>query len=177
MNTTRTGFLNHLMKMGANIEIEFFCNEEYIEPTATLTVSYTQDLQNINIDSTDLPTLIDEIPILTLLASQAQGLFVLSNASELRVKETDRIHATVKNLQLLGIDISEQEDGLSISGKQEIIGGEVSCYHDHRIAMMCVIAGLISKEGVLVKDVACIETSFPNFYKELLRCGANISMT
>ena len=160
--------------MGANIEIEMHSNDEYIEPTARLIISYTPDLKNINIVPDDLPRLIDEVPILALLATQAEGNFVLSDAFELRVKETDRIKATVKNLQILEIEIFEQENGFSLIGKQNITGGEVSCYDDHRIAMMSVIVGLFQRR-CLVRDVSVLKPHSQTF-SEFVRCGANITI-
>jgi 3-phosphoshikimate 1-carboxyvinyltransferase len=176
MNKSRTKFLEHIIKMGANIEIEYIENKLYIEPVANLRIRYTEHLKNVDIKKEDIPRLIDEIPILTLIATQASGIFELSNASELRVKETDRIRATVVNLRVLGVSIEETDDGLILQGKQPIIGGVVDSYFDHRIAMTGVIAGMISKESVIVQNTKCIQTSFPNFFTEFKKCGADITI-
>lgn len=173
-NSTRTGFLDHVIKMGADIEVFHRDNTEFIEPVVDLIVKYSPNLQNREIQEQDVPRLIDEIPILALLATQAEGVFEISFAEELRVKETDRIAATVSNFQKLGVEISEKRDGFRLLGKQEIQGGEVFSFSDHRIAMTSILAGMISKKSVLVRDVESIHTSFPNFFTEFRKCGANL---
>src|SRR5690625_1713047 len=114
-----------------------------------------------------IPRLIDEIPIIALLATQAEGQTVIKNAEELRVKETDRIAAVVDVLSTLGANIKETKDGMIIEGKTNLTGGQISSYHDHRIAMMGMIASLIAENDVILDDDASIQISYPNFFEHL----------
>ena len=166
LNPTRSGVIEAVEKMNGNIEL---LNERQLngEPVADIKISSSQ-LQGTTIDGELIPLLIDEIPVLAVAATQAEGKTVIKDAEELRVKETDRIDAMVKELRRIGIEVEEREDGMVIEGKQEIVGG-VSCssYKDHRIAMALAVAGLVAKEPVTINDADCIDVSFPNF-KDLL---------
>src|SRR5690625_1442248 len=114
-----------------------------------------------------IPRLIDELPIIALLATQANGTTIIKDAEELRVKETDRIAAVVDVLSTLGANIEETEDGMIIYGKTSLKGGNVSAYGDHRIAMMNVIASLIATDQVILDDDSSIAISYPNFFKDV----------
>ncbi len=166
LNPTRSGVIEAVEKMNGNIEL---LNERQLngEPVADIKISSSQ-LQGTTIDGELIPLLIDEIPVLAVAATQAEGKTVIKDAEELRVKETDRIDAMVKELRRVGVEVEEREDGMVIEGKQEIAGG-VSCssYKDHRIAMALAIAGLVAKEPITINDADCIDVSFPNF-KDLL---------
>ncbi len=166
INPTRNGVITALKAMKGNFEL---LNQREVngEPIADIKVS-TSQLEGTTISGDLIPLLIDEIPILAIAATQAAGKTIIRDATELRVKETDRIAAMVEELTKLGVAVKEREDGLEIIGKQQIKGG-VSCnsYHDHRIAMSLAIAGLIAEESIKIEDEACIDISFPNF-KELL---------
>jgi 3-phosphoshikimate 1-carboxyvinyltransferase len=109
--------------------------------------------------------MIDEIPILALIQSQSEGRVIFKNLSELRRKETDRINALVQNFEKIGVKIEELHDGFIVEGPQEIKGGEINSFNDHRISMTFAIAGLISKEGIKIKNSNCVDVSFPNFFE------------
>ncbi|AGB41350.1 3-phosphoshikimate 1-carboxyvinyltransferase [Halobacteroides halobius DSM 5150] len=166
LNPTRAGVITALEKMDANLEL---INEREVngEPIADVVVKSSQ-LQATTIEGDLIPLLIDEIPILAVAATQAEGKTIIKDAEELRVKETDRIAAMVKELRKLGVEVTERKDGLEIVGPQEIKGG-VNClsYHDHRVAMSLAIAGLIAEQPLKIEEADCINISFPGF-KQLL---------
>ncbi|OMH41266.1 3-phosphoshikimate 1-carboxyvinyltransferase [Desulfurobacterium indicum] len=166
LNPTRTGILDVMEKMGVNFEI---INKRVVsgEEVGNIKVSYSSELKAISISGDIIPRLIDEIPIISILATQAEGKTVIRNAAELRVKESDRIKSIVSNLKNLGINVEEFEDGFMIQGKSKIAGGEVSGFGDHRIAMSFLIASLISEDTIYIDDIDCIATSYPNFLSDL----------
>jgi 3-phosphoshikimate 1-carboxyvinyltransferase len=165
VNPTRIGLANVLKEMGAQIEL-INQREDGPEPVADIAVNYLQ-LKGIEIGGETIPTLIDEIPILAVLATQAEGKTIIRDASELRVKETDRIHAVVTELTRLGAKIDEQEDGMIIHGPTKLTGAQCHSYGDHRMAMSLAIAGLIAQGKTTISDTECINTSFPTFTKLL----------
>src|SRR5690625_2430900 len=162
LNVTRTGIMDVLHHMNANIDIK---NKRISggEELGDITVTYN-DLKSTVIEGELIPRLIDEIPIIALLATQASGTTVIKDAAELRVKETDRIKAVVHNLTTLGASIEETEDGMIIHGKTPLTGGHLKSYSDHRIAMMAVIASLICERSVTLDDISSIAVSYPNFF-------------
>lgn len=165
LNPTRTGILDVLQQMGAEISVS---NYQFIGGEAFGDVKITnQSLHGVVIEGEIIPRLIDELPILALLATQAEGKTIIRNAEELRVKETDRIACVVDVLSTLGARIEATEDGMIIYGKTRLTGGTVSAYHDHRIAMMIVIASLITEGEVSVDDLASIAISYPTFMEDL----------
>ncbi|MFW5984873.1 MAG: 3-phosphoshikimate 1-carboxyvinyltransferase [Halanaerobiaceae bacterium] len=162
LNPTRSGFLDVVEKMGGQIEVN---NRRTSggEPVADLRAK-SSSLQGINIKGEIIPRLIDEIPIIAVLASRASGRTVIRDAEELRVKETDRIEAIVNELSKLGVKIAEFEDGMIIEGPTEFKGGQkLRSYGDHRIAMSLVVAGLTSRQPLTIENCDCIRTSFPQF--------------
>ncbi|MCX7919784.1 MAG: 3-phosphoshikimate 1-carboxyvinyltransferase [bacterium] len=161
INPTRTGLLHVLKEMGAYIQLENQ-HEDGPEPVADIVVQWSQ-LYGTEIGGTIIPTLIDEIPILAVLATQAEGRTVIRDAAELRVKETDRIHAVVSELTRFGAKIEEQDDGMIIYGPTALTGTTCHSFGDHRIAMSLAIAGLIARGTTSVSDTECINTSFPTF--------------
>jgi len=161
INKTRTGILEALWQMGADIQVEEE-REECGEPRANLRVRPAQ-LQGIEIHGEMIPTLIDEIPILALAASLAEGETVIRDAAELRVKETDRIQTVAQGLNKLGAKVEELPDGLRIQGVKALRGGEAESHGDHRLAMTWVVAGLLSQEGVILEGLEAAQVSFPNF--------------
>lgn len=165
LNETRTGIIDVLLDMGANIVVT---NKREVsgEYLGDITVTYTE-LTGTTIESTIIPRLIDEIPIIALLATQANGLTVIKDAEELRVKETDRIRAVVETLSTLGAKVEETSDGMIIHGKTELSGGNILSYSDHRMAMMGIIASLISKASVTIDSVSSIAISYPHFFDDL----------
>ena len=126
-------------------------------------------MSSITLNEQDIPGVIDELPILAILATQASGTTIVKGASELRVKECDRINAICVNLKKMGGDIIELEDGFKINGPTKLHGAKIETFHDHRIAMAFAIAGLITTQGVILDNPECSSTSFPEFYDELER--------
>lgn len=161
INPTRTGILDVLKAMGADIEL-LDPTEICGEPRATLRVRPAK-LKGIEIAGDMIPRLIDEIPILAVAASLAEGETVIRDAAELRVKETDRIRTVVEGLNTLGAKVEELPDGLRIQGQTSLYGGQVSSLGDHRLAMAWAIAGMLSQEGVSVEDMAAADVSYPDF--------------
>ena len=162
LNPTRTGILEVIEKMGADYKI---LNKREIcsEIIGDIEIKYSE-LKGCTIEGEIIPRLIDEIPIIALLATQACGKTVIKDAADLRNKESDRISTVVKQLKTLGANIQETPDGMIIEGKTELTGGcEVNSYKDHRIAMMLYVAGLICKKEILINDFDCTSISFPEF--------------
>ncbi|MEK4093151.1 3-phosphoshikimate 1-carboxyvinyltransferase [Viridibacillus sp. FSL H8-0110] len=165
LNHTRTGIIEVLQEMNANMSIEID-DESASEPTGTITVS-TSELQGTTIGGDVIPRLIDEIPILALLATQANGQTVIKDAEELKVKETDRITAVVDELKKLGADIVATDDGMIINGPTPLTGSTIRTYGDHRIGMMGAIAALITKGAIELDDADCIAVSYPTFFEDV----------
>ncbi len=168
LNPTRTGILKVFDRMGVRYEI-FNIRETSGEEVGDVAVSYSPDLKATEIKGDEIPTLIDELPVIALLATQAEGETVIRDAAELRVKESDRIKSTVENLKSIGADAEELPDGMVIRGKVKLKGGKVNSYGDHRIAMTFTVASLITKNPVEVDDTECVSTSYPGFFKDLER--------
>ncbi len=166
LNPTRTGILKVMERMGADFEV-LNRRETSGEEVGDILVRYTPDLKATEIKGEEIPTLIDEIPIIALLATQAQGETVIRDASELRVKESDRIESTVENLKRIGADAQELPDGMVIRGKTPLKGGKVSSYGDHRIAMTFTVASLITENPVEIDQPQCVSTSYPRFFDDL----------
>ena len=163
LNPTRTGIIDIINEMGGDIQI---INQYEVcgELAGDIKVNYTPDLKGCNISGEIIPRLIDEIPIIAVLASQAEGRTVIHGASDLRNKESDRIKLTVSELSKMGVQIEELPDGMIITGKSKIKAvSEVDSYKDHRIAMSLYVAGLISENGVLINNFEWTNISFPNF--------------
>ncbi|MGD9899010.1 MAG: 3-phosphoshikimate 1-carboxyvinyltransferase [Calditrichaceae bacterium] len=164
LNPTRDGILRHLKKMNAKIDIDIKVEDP--EPMGDLTVRYSE-LHNAPIDIDIIPNIIDELPILAVIGSQADGIFEIRGAEELRYKESDRIRVMAENLESVGIKVLEKQDGMTISGGQVLKGGSVKTHGDHRIAMSFAIAGLFSKEKIVLDDPSSADVSFPQFWSIL----------
>ncbi|KTD30683.1 3-phosphoshikimate 1-carboxyvinyltransferase [Legionella maceachernii] len=160
INPTRTGIIQILTRMGANISLnnKRLCGEELVADLVVKSAS----LEGIDIPTALVPLAIDEFPVIFIAAACAKGQTLLHGARELRCKESDRIGAMVEGLQQLGIESQAFEDGLYINGGK-LQGGEVNSYHDHRIAMAFAIAGAVAKGPVTIKDCVNVATSFPTF--------------
>ncbi|WP_042670355.1 3-phosphoshikimate 1-carboxyvinyltransferase [Streptococcus equi] len=166
INPTRTGLLEVIEKMGG--QLSYQAVDKDIQ-SASLRVSYSS-LKGVEISGDLIPRLIDELPVIALLATQAQGTTYIRNAQELRVKETDRIQAVTDVLGQMGADIQATEDGMVIRGKTPLHGAAVSTCGDHRIGMMTAIAALLVEEGqVTLERAEAILTSYPDFFKDLER--------
>ncbi len=165
INPTRIGFLEALQLMNGNIVLEnarFFGKEQVAD-----IIVETSELRGITISGEWIPKLIDELPLLAVIASQAEGETKVTDARELRVKETDRIKTIVSELGKVGVEVEEFEDGFSISGKQVIKGGRVTSHGDHRIGMAMAIAGLVAKNQIIIELSDAISVSYPNFFIDL----------
>lgn len=173
LNPTRTGLLDILGRMGARITIEQQ-HETGGEPVGTLRV-HSGSLAGTQIGGQEIVGAIDEIPILAVAATQAEGETFITDAAELRLKEVDRIAMLVGELRAMGAQIDERADGMRIQGPTKLHGGRVSSHGDHRLAMALTIAGLVAAEETLVRDKDCIADSFPGFSKILAQLGAEIS--
>jgi 3-phosphoshikimate 1-carboxyvinyltransferase len=162
LNPTRMGFFRALQRMGARIT---WTGKRLAlgEETGSLTVQ-SSALKGIEISGTEIPALIDELPILAVLASQAEGVTVVRDAGELRVKESDRIRASCENLGRMGGQVEELPDGFRIRGPTPLGGAAITTYGDHRIAMAFTIAGYLADGETALDDPDCVAISFPGFH-------------
>ena len=133
------------------------------EPVADILVK-TSQLKGCAIAGSVVPRAIDEFPAICVAAACAEGITTIRDARELRVKETDRIKAMATNLRCLGVTVDECEDGMTITGVEQLSGGSVESFGDHRIAMSLSVAGLVSANGISISDTECVATSFPTFF-------------
>ena len=164
INETRTGIIDVIRAMGGKLELT---DVDSIAKSATLTVE-TSDLKGTEIGGALIPRLIDELPIIALLATQAQGQTVIKDAEELKVKETDRIQVVADALNSMGATITPTADGMIIKGKSVLHGARVNTFGDHRIGMMTAIAALLVADGEVELDRAeAINTSYPSFFDDL----------
>lgn len=167
MNPTRTGLLEVLRAMGARIVVS---NERTVsgEPVADLLVR-SSGLTGVTVGGSIIPNLVDEIPILAVAATQAEGRTVISDAGELRVKESDRLAALARGLTALGARVEERPDGLVIDGPTPLVGSTVEAFGDHRIAMAMGIAGLVASGSTTIRGASSASVSFPGFWALLDR--------
>ena len=164
INETRTGILDVIQAMGGKLSVS---EVDEVAKSATITV-VSSDLHGTQISGELIPCLIDELPIIALLATQAQGQTLIRDAEELKVKETDRIQVVADALNSMGADIQPTADGMIIQGKTPLKGASVHTYGDHRIGMMTAIAALLVKDGnVELERAEAINTSYPDFFAHL----------
>ena len=165
VNPTRDGILRVCRAMGADITI---MNEraDSGEPTADLLVKYSS-LKGIVVEGEIIPTLIDELPVIAILAAFAQGTTIIRDAAELKVKESNRIDVMVENLSRMGADIEGTEDGMIIRGGRPLHGAEIDSHLDHRIAMSFAVAALAAEGTTTIRDAECVRISYPGFYDDL----------
>jgi 3-phosphoshikimate 1-carboxyvinyltransferase len=165
VNPTRTGALTALERMGMKIERE---NERIQagEPVADLAVRH-QPLRGARINGDLIPLLIDELPVIAVAASMAEGVTEVRDAQELRYKESDRIETVVRNLSRLGADIEARPDGFVVRGPSALKGGTVSSFGDHRVAMAMAVTGLAAAGAVTIKDAEAASVSYPEFFNDL----------
>ena len=178
LNPLRDGFIDTLIEMGANIKIKNK-NLETGELVADIHVTYSPNLRGIEVPKERSPRMIDEYPILSILAATAKGPTIMDGIKELRYKESDRISAVSDGLKRSGVNVSEKQDKLTIFGKgnQKIKGGSViDASNDHRIAMSFAILGSITEKSVEIRGASSIKTSFPNFIDLMNSLGLDISI-
>ena len=166
LNPSRTALLNVLLRMGARIRDMVRTTDQDGEPAGNVEVDGA-GLWGTEIRKEEIPNLIDEIPVLAVAGALAQGHMVIRNASELRVKESDRISTVVENLRAMGADVTEYDDGLAITGGNKLHGANLDCFGDHRIAMAFAVAGLFAEGETVIRNTECIKTSYPGFEKDL----------
>ncbi|WP_223375764.1 3-phosphoshikimate 1-carboxyvinyltransferase [Schnuerera sp. xch1] len=167
INPTRIGIIHVLKKMKADIKI---LNKRILnnEPIGDIQVKYSP-LVGANIEGEIIGTLIDEIPIIAVAASLAEGTTVIKNAEELKYKESNRISSISKELNKMGANIVELHDGMIIEGKRNLVAATLNSYNDHRIAMALSIAALRAEGQTRIRDFECIDVSYPNFYNTLYK--------
>lgn len=164
INETRTGILDVIKAMGGKITLS---DVDQVAKSATITVE-TSDLHGTEIGGDIIPRLIDELPIITLLATQANGETIIKDAEELKVKETDRIQVVADALNAMGADITPTDDGMVIKGKTALHGAKINTFGDHRIGMMAAIAALVAESGeVELERAEAINTSYPSFFEHM----------
>lgn len=165
INPTRTGIIDIYKSMGAKISIK---NVRTVnnEKTGDIT-AYGSDLKGVQISGSIIPRVIDEIPIIAVAATQANGITVIKDAAELKVKESDRIKTIATELNKMGANIKETNDGMIIKGPTPLHGANVDSHNDHRIAMSLAVAGKIAKGETVIKNKECVNISFPRFFEEL----------
>ena len=167
LNPTRTGIIDVMKEMGADLKIDVKSTDDLMEPVGDLTIQ-TSNLKGITIGGELIPRLIDEIPVIALLATQAEGETIIKDAHELKVKETNRIDTVVNELSKLGANITATDDGMIIKGRNHLKGGStVSSHGDHRIGMMLAIAALICDNEVQLQQKEAIAVSYPTFFNDL----------
>ncbi|MFN8572619.1 MAG: 3-phosphoshikimate 1-carboxyvinyltransferase [Gemmatimonadaceae bacterium] len=171
LNPTRIGFMDALRRMGARLHVL----DERLqagEPVGDVVVDSGHALVATEVNAPEVPSMIDELPLLACVASQAQGETVIRGAREMRVKESDRIAVTVANLSAIGVQSSELPDGLRVTGRQAPLRGPVATHDDHRIAMSFGILGALPGNEVVVDNPGCVTISYPDFWRDLERARA-----
>jgi 3-phosphoshikimate 1-carboxyvinyltransferase len=165
LNPTRTGLINVLKKMGAHVEILGLSDGP--EPWGDIRVKYSP-LKGIEVSGSEIPLLIDEVPVLMIAALQAEGITRIKGIKELKVKESDRVFTMKQNVSLLGASIDEENDAVIINGGYKAFNSaELDSYGDHRIAMSMAVASLLADKGCVVKNTSCVNISYPGFIRDL----------
>ncbi len=165
INPTRDGIIRVCRMMGADITL-LNENHENAEPTADILVRGS-DMKATVIEGKLIPTLIDELPVIAVMACAAEGETIIRDAAELKIKESNRIQAIAENLTAMGADVTETEDGLIIRGGRPLHGASIQCHMDHRIAMSFAVAALWAEGETTITDSDCVSISYPDFFREL----------
>jgi 3-phosphoshikimate 1-carboxyvinyltransferase len=177
LNSRRTGLLDVLRRMGAQVQVDMDKNSRDSEPFGNITVT-GGCLQATNVGGNEIPNIIDELPLVAVLGALADGRTVISGARELRVKESDRIASMAANLRLIGVELEEKEDGMIIDGGGRIRGGAtVESFGDHRVAMAMAVMALYADSPLIIRDIACVATSYPEFWNHLREVGADVGIS
>lgn len=172
LNPTRAGFLDVAQRMGAPLETEEGACTTGGEPVGTIIVRTAAHLRGATVTADEIPSMIDEVPILAAMAARADGETVVRGAGELRVKESDRIAATVANLRAVGVEAEELDDGLVVRGSDRPLRGRVVTHGDHRLAMAFGVLGALPGNEIIVDDPACVAVSYPTFWDDLRRVAS-----
>ena len=171
LNETRTGFLSVLERMGADIDVVPF-PEATAERVGEINVRHTPRLVGTTVTSEEVPSLVDEVPILALVAALAQGETRFEGVSELRVKESDRFSAIVEGLCALGVDAFAEDDTLVVRGGSSLRGATLDSLNDHRLAMTWAVAGLVTTQSVVIERFEAVQVSYPSFAADLSTLSA-----
>ena len=171
LNPGRTGLIAVMRRMGVDVREEA-APDVAGEPCGTLVVARSEGLRATEVAPGEVPSMIDELPLVGLLGAFASGTTVVRGAAELRVKESDRIATVVAALRAMGAEAEEREDGFAVTGSGSLRGGEVGSHGDHRLAMLGAVAGLVSGEGVVVSGFEAVAVSYPGFARDLAALGA-----
>jgi 3-phosphoshikimate 1-carboxyvinyltransferase len=175
LNPRRTALLAVLERMGARISVQVVSDPDVAEPYGDIKVCGTA-LRGARVEGPEIPNLIDELPLVAVLGALACGETSIRDATELRVKESDRIAAMVANLRALGVEVEEHGDGMTVRGPASIRPTAPVCsFGDHRVAMAMAVLSLYAHDPVTIEDIACTETSYPGFWGDLKRLGAHVS--
>lgn len=166
LNSTRDGILSVAQNMGASIAIQNMKVES--EPRADLLVK-SAPLHGTTVEGAIVPTLIDELPVIAVMAAAAQGKTTITDAAELKVKESDRIAAMTEGLSAMGVDITSTDDGWIIQGGKPLHGANIRTFRDHRVAMSFAVASLIAEGETTLDDASCVDISYPDFFQDLSR--------
>lgn len=174
LNPRRTALLDVLQRMGADLVVNSDVPVSSGESSGVITV-HASDLRGTEIGGGAIPNLIDELPVAAVAGALAHGKTIIRDARELRVKESDRIACMVTNLRAMGVEVAEREDGMIISGGAKVQGKvEIDCYGDHRVAMAMAILALRASAPVRIRGIACVNTSYPQFWQHLESLGAHV---
>ena len=174
LNPRRTAFLDVLKRMGAKVEIKAQPDDGSGEPMGDVKVTGAR-LKGVEVGGTDIPNLIDELPLVAALGALAEGKTTIRNAAELRVKESDRIASMATNLRQVGVEVEELPDGMIITGGATLKPtGSLRSYGDHRIAMTMAILATYATEKFVINNVACVDTSYPGFWSDLGKLGGHV---
>jgi 3-phosphoshikimate 1-carboxyvinyltransferase len=172
LNPTRTGFFTVLRAMGADVSI-VAGQDQGGEPTGS-TRGCASELSAVTVSEAQVPSMIDELPLLACVGARARGTTVIGGAAELRVKESDRIATVVANLRAIGAEAEERPDGLTVEGSRKPLRGLVRTHGDHRIAMAFGILGALPGNEIEIDDPSCVAVSYPNFWNDLARATATM---
>lgn len=175
LNPRRTAFMDVLQRMGAKIEIDRHAGDEAGEPYGDMRIA-GGSLNGTRVAGNEIPNLIDECPLVAVAGALAEGTSEIAGAAELRVKESDRIAVMCANLRRCGIEVEEREDGMLVEGARGGVAGGVAVDSrgDHRIAMAMAVLALFAREPIVIRDVACVQTSYPQFWKDLESLGGKV---
>jgi 3-phosphoshikimate 1-carboxyvinyltransferase len=171
LNPTRVGFLRVLVRMGGRVEL-LDQKTAGTEPVGTLKARYTPVLTATTVTAEEVPSLVDEVPVLALVAARARGTTRFEGVGELRVKESDRLQAIADGLLRLGVEVRSGDDWLEVDGVARLEGATLDALHDHRLAMVWAIAGLIADSPVTVEGYEAVEVSYPHFAEDIAALAA-----
>lgn len=166
LNPTRTGIIEVLKRAGADVQLKNV-EEKSGEPSGDVIIRGGRELSSFTIDGDEVPLMIDEIPVIAVLATQAKGKTIIRGARELRFKESDRLRAISENLTKMGAKVEEFSEGLEITGPVSLQGAVVNAYGDHRIAMSLSIAGLVASGTTIIEGAEAVSVSYPGFFKDI----------